>query len=229
MQLMIPHDSVDDCNLRWAGCYGHIVSGKDKSLVHLRRIRDIVDGRAAVELDRYSPEDGMWERDDIVWLTNEEIDLSHPTYGNVDIGSACRYVFRRAGNSYRLGCTDARYTVATPSDQALYSLGRLDSPRFGSVVPRLYNNSYRSPAKAIDMIMSKELVSSGVTADISLGLHPGLAGIGVFRRTKVIGSLNPESGVISLGYRHRYFSDELADLGFSINLLEEADNGKNTR
>jgi len=222
MQLIIPHDTRDDANLRWGGCYvRYTPEGGSTQLLYIRSIRRLESDRARIQGSIFNEGDGMWEALPEFWVTNAEIDTSHIKTGNIDIGNACRYVSKSRGSSYRLGVCDQRYSVFTPSSNALNALRYRPQCSFGSVVPKMYEPKFRTIEESLRLIMQKDIISSAVTSEISLGLTRTTKFLGLYKGTKLIGEYNHETSKAILPYKHKYFVEEVQEAGFNVELTEE--------
>jgi len=99
---------------------------------------------------------------------------------------------------------------------------------FGAIVPRLYDPKYRSIKESVRLILDKSVVSSSVTKELSLGIAIRLKNLGLFKGTALIGEYDIENEVAMLPYRHRYFSEEVQEAGFTVILKEEPSNATGT-
>ena len=226
MKLLIPHDSVEDCNLRWSKCYCKYTPPEGKQqYLYINVVRDIDGDRVLIRGALYSEEDSMWENFSELWVTNDQLDMTHIATGNVDIGNAARYVSKARGSSYRLGVTEQRYRVSTPCSTMLTATGHSSGTSFGAVVPRMYNPTYRSLKESVKLILNKSVISSSVSKHISIGLSTDVSNIALYRGTSLIGEYDHNAEVARLPYKHRYFEEEVQEAGFEVELIKEESNG----
>lgn len=215
MSMIIPHDTVSDCNLRFSRCYATY----EGEYLYIREITDL--GGSTIQIAPSYFKDGSWENSSSAWFEDSKIAILPINVGYVNVGNAARFVSRSRGHSYRLGLCDSRVNIETLETTVLYNLGYNSSCSLSSIVTIMQKPKHRAPKKIVEMILKKQILSSSFSTNHALALSFKTKGIGVFRKNSLLGEIDVKTLEATMPYKHRYFVEELEELGIKVNLTKE--------
>lgn len=212
--LYIEGDRLDDTRMRWEGCIARV----DGSFLLMERILQV--NADVVHLTGELKNVSGWMPIEQTFAI-QDLDLSVPKTGYVNYGKSA-YFFRLVAKSrmYKLGLINNRVSLEVPNKYEMQVLRQPHSIQVPVVLEQLYNRTYMPIAETISKILNKEIYSAAVSLNIALGISRYTKQIGVYRNNALIGEVNEEA-VINLVYKHKFFKEELEDLGFTVNLIQK--------
>lgn len=218
--MYIPHDSIGDTNMRWKRTVVRI-KGADgrRSPLLVQEILDVNKEEVSL-IGSLNTEEGWIPVRKTFKIS--DMDLSFPMFGYYNNGPNTYLLARVARDrTYTLGFTDRRVSFRCPNpDEAMYLGFQADiSPL--DVMPHLYSREYPSVAEAHKRVLSGKYLSVGVSKTIALAVSRYSANVSLYRNNKFIGELD-EKNVAVLKYPHRYFSEEVSELGLEVVFKKEA-------
>lgn len=212
-RFLIPHDTLNDVNLRWQQCYMHL----NGELILLAHVRDVIDDDTILA-DYYPLVGGVWEESLREQIKVSELDYSLPTFGMVDVCNFAVHVGQAARGSYRLGLGENRLHIHVIGEDVSRAMGKKPSFFPNAVVPRMYNPKYDPFDVCVEAIMSKKVISKSLNKKYAIAACTKTKLLGLYRGRHLIGELNPSTYEVVLPYKHRYFMEEINEYGFEVQL-----------
>lgn len=217
MRTLIPHDSTDDFFLRWGGCFGTSAGVP----ISVDRVSDIdhTEQRIKAEISTYS--EGMWERQPTRWYSVQELDLTPLPLRMINLGKYAVHLSQAVKRSYRLGMVPNRYALSVIGADLGHANNEPHTFPFSrAYVQLLSQKEYDNVETCIDLIMSKRVISRSFHKHFAIAPHLGATMLAIYRGRQRIGEISPSTCEVTLPYKHRYFIEELQELGLET-ILED--------
>lgn len=214
--MYIPHDSVADANMRWGHCVVRV--NIDGALVplYIEQIEAI--NKDSVTIAGSIRNGDSWMPTHAKYLL-QNINTRHPKMGYVNKGPHAILLRRIARyRQYRLGFCANRMSFMVPNRLELASINIPVRTNVLESVNYLFDRKYPDVPSAIKDVSIGRVFSVAVSPTIALGLSAKTKGPGIYRNNNLIGGVN-SSKEAELPYHHRYFREELEQLGLTVNLV----------